>query len=75
MDPAEHRLQSLEQNVYELHTRSARTEESNIALNARCQALNDSLVKCHQVKEPCCVEDLLAELCSGVLISPVSSPL
>lgn len=49
LDPAEARLQSLENNLYDLHNRLLRTEETNTALSAKCQALNDSLVKCHQV--------------------------
>ena len=49
VDPAELRLQSLEHNVFDLHARLSRTEESNTALSAKCHVLNDSLVKCHQV--------------------------
>ena len=49
LDPAELRLQSLEHNVFDLHARLSRTEESNTALSAKCHVLNDSLVKCHQV--------------------------
>lgn len=49
MDPGEARLANLEHNVYEMHARLMRTEESNSALSAKCQALSDSLVKAHQV--------------------------
>lgn len=52
LDGGEARLQSLEQNLYDLHSRLVRTEESNTALSAKCQALIDSLVKSHQVREP-----------------------
>ena len=50
------RLINLEHNFYELHARLMRTEESNTALSAKCQALNDSLVKCLQVSPAkiCC---------------------
>ncbi|MCJ1277632.1 hypothetical protein MMC21_005446 [Puttea exsequens] len=48
VDTGEARLQGIEHSLYELHARLMRTEESNTALSARCQALNDSLVRCHQ---------------------------
>lgn len=48
MDPGEARLVTLEHNMYDIHSRLMRTEESNTALSAKCQALNDSLVKAHQ---------------------------
>lgn len=48
-DMGDARLIHLEHNFYELHARLMRTEESNTALSAKCQALNDSLVKCLQV--------------------------
>ena len=49
IDASEARLQNLEHNLYELHARLMRTEESNTALSAKCQAMNDHLVKCQQV--------------------------
>lgn len=49
LDPTEARLQTLEYNTYEMHARLVRTEESNTALSAKCQMLNESLVKAHQV--------------------------
>ena len=52
MDVGEARLQALEHNLYDMHTKLMRTEESNTALSAKCQALNDGLVKCHQVSFP-----------------------
>lgn len=48
-DVGDSRLASLEHGLYDLHARLMRTEESNTALSAKCQALNDSLVKCLQV--------------------------
>lgn len=39
---------NIEHNMYEMHARLVRTEESNTALSAKCQALNESLVKAHQ---------------------------
>lgn len=50
-DVGDNRLAILERDIYELHNRLLRTEESNFALSSRCQALNDSLVKCHQVSD------------------------
>ena len=49
LDVGEARLQSLEHSLYEIHSRLVRTEENNTALSAKCQALNDSIVRCHQV--------------------------
>ncbi len=49
LDSGEVRLQSLEHSLYDLHARLMRTEESNTALSAKCQALNESLIKCCQV--------------------------
>lgn len=57
LEPGEARLQSLEHNLYDLHARLMRTEESNTALSAKCQVLNDSLVKCHQVSQFNTLED------------------
>ena len=48
LDPGEARLANLEHSMYEIHGRLVRTEESNTALSAKCQALNESLVKAHQ---------------------------
>ena len=48
LDPGEARLANLEHNMYDMHARLVRTEESNTALSAKCQALNESLVKAHQ---------------------------
>ena len=48
LDPVEARLVNLEHNVFDIHARLMRTEESNTALSAKCHALNDSLVKAHQ---------------------------
>lgn len=48
-DVADVRIANLEHSLYDLHNRLMRTEENNTALSAKCQALNDSLVRCHQV--------------------------
>ena len=48
MDPGEARLAHLEQSIYGIYERLMRTEENNMALSAKCHALNDSLVKAHQ---------------------------
>ncbi|KAL8715074.1 MAG: hypothetical protein Q9220_001031 [cf. Caloplaca sp. 1 TL-2023] len=42
------RLANLEHSLYEMHTRLVRTEESNTALSAKCQALSEGVSKCHQ---------------------------
>ncbi|KAL8947160.1 MAG: hypothetical protein Q9222_006529 [Ikaeria aurantiellina] len=42
------RLANLEHSLYEMHTRLVRTEESNTALSAKCQALSEGVTKCHQ---------------------------
>lgn len=43
------RLANIEHSLYDMHARLVRTEESNTALSTKCQALTDSLIKCHQV--------------------------
>lgn len=48
-DVGDVRLANLERILYDLHARLMRTEESNTALSSKCQSLNDSLAKCHQV--------------------------
>ncbi|KAL9129165.1 MAG: hypothetical protein Q9217_002305 [Psora testacea] len=48
LDSGEARILHLEHNMYDMHLRLLRTEESNTALSAKCHALNDSLVKAHQ---------------------------
>lgn len=50
IDPGEARLAHLEYSMHDMHVRLVRTEESNTALSAKCQALNESLVKAHQVR-------------------------
>ncbi|MCJ1289416.1 hypothetical protein MMC34_000948 [Xylographa carneopallida] len=42
------RLQTIEHNLYEMHSRLMRTEESNSALSSKCLMLSDSLSRCHQ---------------------------
>ncbi|KAL1865987.1 Flocculation suppression protein [Paecilomyces lecythidis] len=47
-DATEQRFLNLEHSLYDMHSRLARSEESNAALSARCQTMADSLVKCCQ---------------------------
>lgn len=56
-DIGDARLAHLEHSLFELHARLMRTEESNTALSSKCQALNESLVKCHQVCSPLAVKN------------------
>ncbi|PGH29624.1 hypothetical protein GX50_07632 [[Emmonsia] crescens] len=42
------RLINTEHNIYDLHSRLSRMEENYSQLNSRCQALTESLVRCHQ---------------------------
>ncbi|EGC45550.1 HSF-type DNA-binding domain-containing protein [Histoplasma capsulatum var. duboisii H88] len=42
------RLLNTEHNIYDLHARLSRMEENYSQLNSRCQALTESLVRCHQ---------------------------
>lgn len=51
-DVSDARLAALEHSLYDLHARLMRTEESNSALSSKCQAMNDSLARCHQVRSP-----------------------
>jgi hypothetical protein len=41
---------NLEHTLYDMHSRLSRMEESYSLMNSRCQALTESLVKCHQVR-------------------------
>ena len=61
VDPAELRLQGLEHSVFDLHARLSRTEEINTALSAKCHVLNESLVKCHQVRRSSLEKDVCTE--------------
>ncbi|KAI9719771.1 MAG: hypothetical protein M1812_003259 [Candelaria pacifica] len=47
-DPTDARLVNLEHNLYDLHARLARTEESYSMVSAKCQALTEGLLRCHQ---------------------------
>ncbi|EXJ90936.1 hypothetical protein A1O1_04043 [Capronia coronata CBS 617.96] len=42
------RLAGLEQAFYDVHARMQRTEENYALMSSRCQALTESLVRCHQ---------------------------
>lgn len=47
-DPVESRLLSLEHGIYDMHARLLRAEDSSAFLYARCQALTEGLLRCHQ---------------------------
>ena len=49
VDPAECRIASLEHNMYDLHHRLARTEESYASLSSRHHASTEALMRCQQV--------------------------
>lgn len=38
---------NLEQSLYDMHNRLSRAEEGNVALNARCQSMAESLTRCY----------------------------
>lgn len=46
-DATEARLMNLEHTLYDMHNRLARAEESNVALNSRCQSMAEGLAKCY----------------------------
>lgn len=46
-DATEARLMNLEHTVYDMHNRLSRAEEGNVALNARCLAMAESLSRCY----------------------------
>ena len=48
-DSLESRLINIEQSLFEVSTRLARTEERNSYLSARCQAAVEGFSRCHQV--------------------------
>lgn len=48
-DPVESRLNMLEHNYFDLHTRLARSEETTALLRSKCRYLSDGLMKCHRV--------------------------
>lgn len=50
MDSTECRITNLEHNLYEVHTRLARTEESFATLNSRYHASTEALSRCQQVR-------------------------
>ncbi|KAK7538784.1 HSF-type DNA-binding-domain-containing protein [Phyllosticta citribraziliensis] len=47
-DPVESRLSMLEHNLYDMHSRMARTEDGYAYINQKCHMLTDSLMRCHQ---------------------------
>ncbi|KAL3475320.1 HSF-type DNA-binding-domain-containing protein [Aspergillus californicus] len=46
-DATEARFLGLEHMLYDMHNRLSRTEEGNAALNARCQAMAESITRCY----------------------------
>ncbi|KAJ5929664.1 hypothetical protein N7454_006614 [Penicillium verhagenii] len=46
-DATEARLMNLEHSLYDMHNRLSRAEESNIALNSRCQSMAEGLSQCY----------------------------
>ena len=62
------RLQSIEHNLYEMHSRLMRTEESNSALSSKCLMLSDSLSRCHQVGNLIDLPTVLLTITSGLKI-------
>lgn len=63
------RLTNLEHQLYEMHNRLLRVEESQSLLSSRCQAMADCLVKCHQVSYAPVLAKLAAEYISGPITS------
>ncbi|KAL4746245.1 hypothetical protein BDW72DRAFT_197885 [Aspergillus terricola var. indicus] len=47
-DATEARLMHLEHMLFDMHNRLSRAEEGNATLNSRCQAMAESIIKCHQ---------------------------
>ncbi|KAL4787541.1 HSF-type DNA-binding-domain-containing protein [Aspergillus varians] len=46
-DATEARLMNLEHLLFDMHNRLSRAEEGNAALNARCQAMGESISRCY----------------------------
>ncbi|PYI24258.1 hypothetical protein BO99DRAFT_89896 [Aspergillus violaceofuscus CBS 115571] len=46
-DATEARLMNLEHSMFDMHARLTRAEEGNVALNARCQSMAESLIRCY----------------------------
>lgn len=44
------KVQHLEHTLYDVHARLARMEDNHASLSSKCQALTESLVRCHQVR-------------------------
>ncbi|EEP77762.1 predicted protein [Uncinocarpus reesii 1704] len=42
------RMANLEHSLYEVHSRLSRMEDQHALLSSRCQALTESLIRCHQ---------------------------
>lgn len=48
-DGSDAKFSSLEQSMFDLHMRLAQLEKNNSLLSSKCQALNEGLIRCHQV--------------------------
>ena len=48
-DATEARLMALEHSLYDVYNRLGRSEEGNVALSSRCQAMAESLSRCYHV--------------------------
>jgi hypothetical protein len=48
-DPVESRLNALEHNLYDMHARTQRSEESCAYLNQKTLVLMEGMLRCHQV--------------------------
>jgi len=51
-DSVEARLIGIEQTLFDVTTRLARTEDNNAYLSARCQAAVEGFSRCHRVRFP-----------------------
>ena len=55
-DATEARLMALEHSLYDVYSRLNRTEEGNMALASRCQAMAESISRCYHVSRVTCFE-------------------
>jgi hypothetical protein len=69
-DATEARLMQLEHMLFDMHNRLSRAEEGNATLNSRCQAMAESIIKCHQVRTQSPMLVLCLSHSSGVIRYP-----
>ena len=50
LDSTEYRIATLESNLYDVHSRLARTEESYASLHSKYHTSSEALLRCHQVR-------------------------